>query len=126
MAQYPNLTDHGMYGGMAAIPAIHVRQRQTAPWPPEILCFADAPNDCLAPLSAYERHVKELRPNHTETIGLYGPWYSTFIDAVIHSAAYGFVGTDTSTASIPACRQVSSRGGIADMVKWGKPHADDH
>ncbi|KAF7351627.1 hypothetical protein MSAN_01595300 [Mycena sanguinolenta] len=65
------------------------------------------------------------RPNYTETIALYGPLrapyrrfkhrlsrYPTFIDAVIHSAAYGFVGTDTSTASILARRQVSSKGDV--------------
>jgi hypothetical protein len=49
-----------------------------------------------------------------------------FIDAVIHSAAYGFVGTDTSAVSILGRRRVSSKGGVTEMVKWGRPHADDH
>ncbi|KAJ6457903.1 hypothetical protein C8R45DRAFT_1110247 [Mycena sanguinolenta] len=112
--------------------AVHIRRGDFAK-----KCKLDgvAQDDCLAPLSAYERRVKEvdpawwepvhnlgwLRPNHNETIALYGPWYPVFIDAVIHSAAYGFVGTDTSTASILARRRVSSRGGVADMVKWGNP-----
>jgi hypothetical protein len=43
-----------------------------------------------------------------------------FIDAVIHGAASGFVGTDTSTVSILARRRVAARGGPTEMVKWGK------
>ncbi|KAF7359917.1 putative O-fucosyltransferase-like protein [Mycena venus] len=67
-----------------------------------------------------------LRPNHTETVERYGAWYPTFIDAVIHGAAYGFVGTDRSTVSILARRRVFSKGGVTEMVKWGRPRADDH
>ncbi|KAK7005766.1 putative O-fucosyltransferase-like protein [Favolaschia claudopus] len=67
-----------------------------------------------------------LRPNHTETLAVHGSWYPMFIDAAIHGAAYGFVGTDSSTGSILARRRVSSRGGVTEMVKWGKPHADAH
>ncbi|KAJ7186083.1 hypothetical protein C8R46DRAFT_937736 [Mycena filopes] len=67
-----------------------------------------------------------LRPNHTRTAEVHGPWYPIFIDAVIQGAAFGFVGTDRSTVSIMARRRVSSRGGEAEMVKWGRPHADQH
>jgi hypothetical protein len=52
--------------------------------------------------------------------------YPMFIDAVIHGAAYGFVGTDRSTVSILARRRVFSNGGVTEMVKWGWPWAHDH
>ncbi|KAJ7260510.1 hypothetical protein B0H12DRAFT_1231781 [Mycena haematopus] len=139
--------------------AVHIRRGDFAQ---KCKLTGVAPHDCLAPLSAYERRVREVRaqimedtgvaiervlvmsdetdpawwasvrelgwvrPEHNETVALYGPWYPMFIDAVILGGAYGFVGTDTSTASILARRRVSSRGGVADLVKWGKPHADDH
>ncbi|KAJ7693092.1 hypothetical protein B0H17DRAFT_1060748 [Mycena rosella] len=67
-----------------------------------------------------------LRPDHSATVDMHGPWYPMFIDAVIHAGAAGFVGTDTSTVSILARRRVESRGGVTEMVKWGKPGADDH
>ncbi|KAF8184539.1 hypothetical protein K438DRAFT_1766231 [Mycena galopus ATCC 62051] len=58
--------------------------------------------------------------------------YPIIIDAAIrssgdpiHGAAAGFVGTDTSTVSILA-RRVATRGGVAELVKWGRPGADDH
>ncbi|KAJ6570587.1 hypothetical protein DFH09DRAFT_1464401 [Mycena vulgaris] len=67
-----------------------------------------------------------FRPNHAETIALHGSWYPIFIDAAIHGAAAGFVGTATSTVSILARRRVESRGGVTEMVKWGTPFADYH
>ncbi|KAJ7035805.1 hypothetical protein C8F04DRAFT_1221063 [Mycena alexandri] len=59
-----------------------------------------------------------VSPDHSQTAEVHGPWYPIFIDAVIHGAAEGFVGTDTSTVSILARRRVSSRGGVAEMVTW--------
>ncbi|KAJ7037600.1 hypothetical protein C8F04DRAFT_1393523 [Mycena alexandri] len=67
-----------------------------------------------------------LRPDHSRTAEVHGPWYPLFIDAVIQGAAYGFVGTDKSTVSILARRRVSSRGGEAEIVKWGRLGADQH
>ncbi|KAJ7138652.1 hypothetical protein C8R46DRAFT_1361718 [Mycena filopes] len=61
-----------------------------------------------------------LRPDHSRTIELHGPWYPVFIDAVMQGDASGFVGTDTSTVSILARRRVAARGGPTEMVKWGK------
>ncbi|KAF8133481.1 hypothetical protein K438DRAFT_1998194 [Mycena galopus ATCC 62051] len=70
-----------------------------------------------------------VRPDHSKTVEEYGPWhrrYPIIIDAAIQGAAAGFVGTDTSTVSILARRRVATRGGVAEMVKWGQPNADDH
>ncbi|KAJ7741894.1 hypothetical protein B0H16DRAFT_1728412 [Mycena metata] len=67
-----------------------------------------------------------LKPDHSITAAVHGPWYPQFIDAVIQGAGYGFVGTDKSTTSILARRRVSSKGGESEMVKWGKPNADQH
>ncbi|KAJ7500825.1 hypothetical protein B0H11DRAFT_1994592 [Mycena galericulata] len=67
-----------------------------------------------------------LRPDHSQTVERYGPWYPMFIDAIIQSSALGFVGTDTSTVSILARRRVFDRGGVTEMVRWGQPGADDH
>ncbi|KAF7299991.1 hypothetical protein MKEN_01321300 [Mycena kentingensis (nom. inval.)] len=67
-----------------------------------------------------------LRPDHSATMAKYGAWYAMFVDAAIQGGAYGFVGTERSAASILARRRVAGRGGVAEMVKWGRPHADDH
>ncbi|KAJ7015966.1 hypothetical protein C8F04DRAFT_983903, partial [Mycena alexandri] len=67
-----------------------------------------------------------LRPDHSQTVELYGPWYPMFIDAVIQSTAAGFVGTDTSTVSILSRRRVAEMGGLSEMVRWGWRGADDH
>ncbi|KAJ6526422.1 hypothetical protein B0H19DRAFT_1275776 [Mycena capillaripes] len=123
--------------------AVHVRHGDFGIW-----CGTVSIRECFAPLSAYMRRVKEVRAEILEDTGVTidrvivtgdeqdpSPWnftghetnrYPMFIDAVIHGAAYGFVGTDRSTVSILARRRVSSRGGVAEMVKWGTPHADAH
>ncbi|KAF8202761.1 hypothetical protein K438DRAFT_2102285, partial [Mycena galopus ATCC 62051] len=67
-----------------------------------------------------------VHPDHSKTVEEHGPWYPIVLDAAIQGAATGFVGTDTSTVSILARRRVSERGGVTEMVKWGRPHADDH
>ncbi|KAJ7282052.1 hypothetical protein C8J57DRAFT_1560529 [Mycena rebaudengoi] len=138
--------------------AVHARRGDF-----EIWCnMAAMPVDlCFAPLSAYVKHVENvraevleregirvahviitsdeqdeewwkpvfalgwLRPNHTDTVELYGPWYPTLLDSVILSRARGFVGTEISTVSILARRRVSLSGGVTEMVKWGTPDADD-
>ncbi|KAJ7182490.1 hypothetical protein C8R43DRAFT_967324 [Mycena crocata] len=66
------------------------------------------------------------RPDHSKTVEMHGPWYPVVIDAAIHGGALGFVGTDTSTVSILARRRVIDKGGVAEMVKWGRPGADAH
>ncbi|KAJ7053007.1 hypothetical protein C8F01DRAFT_1261182 [Mycena amicta] len=137
--------------------AVHIRRGDFSSW-----CSMDSKEECYAPLSAYERRVREvraqlledtgvsidrvivtsdetdeqwwadvaklgwLRPDHTKTTEGDGAWYPIFVDAAIQGAAYGFVGTETSSVSILARRRVSGRGGVAEMVKWGRPHADDH
>ncbi|KAF8196887.1 hypothetical protein K438DRAFT_1673147 [Mycena galopus ATCC 62051] len=67
--------------------------------------------------------------DHSEarTEQLYGPWHPIFIDAIIHSSAVGFVGTQVSTVSLLSARRVRSwNHGVTKMVVWGKPGADDH
>ncbi|KAJ7738979.1 hypothetical protein B0H16DRAFT_1729655 [Mycena metata] len=63
-----------------------------------------------------------VRPDHSRTVEIHGPWYAIFIDAVIQGNAEGFVGTDTSTVSILARRRVVSRGGVGEMVTWVAGH----
>ncbi|KAJ7665222.1 hypothetical protein DFH06DRAFT_1323617 [Mycena polygramma] len=68
-------------------------------------------------------------PDHARlnTQEQYGIWYPVLIDAVIHSQASGFVGTDRSTFSILSARRVDSwQDGPVRYVKWGHPGADDH
>ncbi|KAJ7124584.1 hypothetical protein C8R43DRAFT_1135539 [Mycena crocata] len=72
----------------------------------------------------YERGWR--RPDHAKTVENFGPWYPMIIDEVIHGDGLGFVGTATSTVSILGRRRVASRGGITEMVKWGRPFADEH
>ncbi|KAJ7626252.1 hypothetical protein DFH06DRAFT_1285110 [Mycena polygramma] len=67
------------------------------------------------------------RPDHSSTVERFGEWYPILIDAVIQSGALGFVGTDRSTVSIMAGKRVVTwHGGVAKMVRWGQPGADDH
>lgn len=50
-----------------------------------------------------------------------------FLDAAIHSAATGFVGTDRSTYSTVSRRRVEDwQDGATRIVKWGYKGADDH
>ncbi|KAI0734697.1 hypothetical protein C8Q72DRAFT_873170 [Fomitopsis betulina] len=62
-----------------------------------------------------------------ETGQTYGNWYPVFLDAAIHSAATGFVGTDRSTYSTVSRRRVEDwQDGATRIVKWGYKGADDH
>ncbi|KAJ7272628.1 hypothetical protein B0H12DRAFT_1007870 [Mycena haematopus] len=63
-----------------------------------------------------------VRPDHSRTVEIHGPWFPILIDAVIQSGSLGFVGTDRSTVSIMARKRVESwHGGVYRMVKWGHP-----
>ncbi|KAH6918153.1 hypothetical protein BKA70DRAFT_1089311 [Coprinopsis sp. MPI-PUGE-AT-0042] len=65
--------------------------------------------------------------DHSKTDETYGRWYPVLIDAVIQGGGVGFVGTDGSTMSIIARRRVETwRDGVARIVKWGNPAADEH
>ncbi|KAJ7493304.1 hypothetical protein B0H11DRAFT_956715 [Mycena galericulata] len=80
--------------------------------------------------SGWWDEVRQLgwsRPDHSQTIERYGPWYPPLIDKAIQSASVGFVGTDRSTFSILSLRRVRSwHNGATRMVLWGRPGADDH
>lgn len=53
--------------------------------------------------------------------------YPVFLDAAIHSAATGFIGTDRSTYSTVSRRRVEDwQDGATRIVKWGYKGADDH
>ncbi|KZT30811.1 hypothetical protein NEOLEDRAFT_37108 [Neolentinus lepideus HHB14362 ss-1] len=57
-----------------------------------------------------------------KVVEILGPWYPTFIDAIIQSGGAGFVGTEASTMSLIAARRIRDwHGGIARFVPWGPP-----
>lgn len=57
----------------------------------------------------------------------HGQWYPSLLDAIFHSLATGFVGTDRSTMSLLAQRRVEDwQGGVTRAVKWGFKDADAH
>lgn len=67
-------------------------------------------------------HVNYRKERTVETLG---PWYPTFIDAVVQAAGAGFVGTEGSTMSLIASRRVEDWGrGVTSSVQWGYPGAD--
>ncbi|EJT99009.1 hypothetical protein DACRYDRAFT_101597 [Dacryopinax primogenitus] len=57
---------------------------------------------------------------------LYGEWYSPLLDAIFHSLAAGFVGTDQSTMSLLAARRVEewNDGPVGFLLWQGVPEGE--
>ncbi|KAG1896598.1 uncharacterized protein F5891DRAFT_1130253 [Suillus fuscotomentosus] len=67
----------------------------------------------------------ERDPEWWSDVGALG--HPVFIDAIIQSNGAGFVGTRDSTMSTLANRRVQSwNDGATQLVRWGRPGADDH